>query len=102
MQRQVAGLALRTSRAQPQRRLFSSTAQSKAVVTAEPASSKAVAAPAKKTGGGFSQSVAWFSAGAALSLGLGYVQLSYDVEAYSAKIDAALADLRLDTLGSQK
>jgi hypothetical protein len=61
----------------------------------------AAAAPAPKKGG-LRQSAAWFLAGCGLSLGLGYLQLSRDIELHTRGVEASLAELRRDTLDSQK
>jgi hypothetical protein len=70
-----------------------------AAVTAPAAGAPAPAAPKK---GGLRQSAAWFLAGCGLSLGLGYLQLSRDIELHTRGVEASLAELRRDTLDSQK
>jgi hypothetical protein len=87
------------------RRLLSTT-DSTVATTSKPATAAVTtshgspAAPVKK--GGLRQSVAWFLAGCGLSLGLGYLQLSYDIETHTRGVEASLAELRRDTLDSQK
>jgi hypothetical protein len=76
------------------------TVGTEAVPAAAPAAGAAgVAAPKK---GGLRQSAAWFLAGCGLSLGLGYLQLSRDIEQHTRGVEASLAELRRDTLDSQK
>ena len=53
-------------------------------------------------GPSFSTSLLWFSLGLGVSSIAGYYQLSLDVEACTKQVESSLAELRRDTVESQK
>jgi len=56
----------------------------------------------KKQGISWSTSFTWFMSGVALSMGFGYYQLSHDVERCTKNVEHTLAELRRDTVESQR
>ncbi|GBG33902.1 Hypothetical Protein FCC1311_101252 [Hondaea fermentalgiana] len=58
--------------------------------------------PVVRRGPSMSTRFTWFLFGVAGSLGLGYYQLSQDIDACTKSVEQSLAELRRDTLDSQK